>query len=573
MALSGSFTTSAYNNRSLTFSWSATQSVSGNYSTITWSLKGSGSQTQYFKSAPFKVVIAGEQVYYSETRIQLRNGTTVASGTKTIYHRADGTMGMTASVSAAIYSYSENVSGSGEWILDTIARGATLSAAPNFDDEGNPQITYSNPAGNSVTELKACIANTTGSIVYVPYRDITKTGTSYTFNLTEAERNTLRAACNTANSMSVKFYVYTKIGTTEFYSTLTKTLSIVNATPTLTANVIDRGSVSTVLTGNNQTMIKGYNGMYATASGTAKKGATISSYKITNGGTVVNGAAAAFDYTESNVFNFEVTDSRGNKATSSITVPMINYIPLTCTVDGKILLNSADSTKADLTFTVSGNYYNGSFGAANNSLTVNYYITDNSNNSIMSGYLSDIAFDNGTYTASLAIADLDYQKSYTVLAEAVDAITRPPVQSQSKTLKTTPAFDWGESDFNFNVPVSFNNTPMVDFIEEQGEQDGWFYRKWNSGVAECWKIYYEGRVNAAATNYNGFYYSPTISVPFPFTFVNLPTVTVDGGSTANMNFVRAFGSYSDAATFVVVGLANVTSTDITVHIKAIGRWK
>ena len=462
---------------------------------------------------------------------------------------------------------------SGEWILDTIARGATLSAAPNFDDEGNPQITYSNPAGNSVTELKACIANTTGSIVYVPYRDITKTGTSYTFNLTEAERNTLRAACNTANSMSVKFYVYTKIGTTEFYSTLTKTLSIVNATPTLTANVIDRGSVSTVLTGNNQTMIKGYNGMYATASGTAKKGATISSYKITNGGTVVNGAAAAFDYTESNVFNFEVTDSRGNKATSSITVPMINYIPLTCTVDGKILLNSADSTKADLTFTVSGNYYNGSFGAANNSLTVNYYITDNSNNSIMSGYLSDIAFDNGTYTASLAIADLDYQKSYTVLAEAVDAITRPPVQSQSKTLKTTPAFDWGESDFNFNVPVSFNNTPMVDFIEEQGEQDGWFYRKWNSGVAECWKIYYEGRVNAAATNYNGFYYSPTISVPFPFTFVNLPTVTVDGGSTANMNFVRAFGSYSDAATFVVVGLANVTSTDITVHIKAIGRWK
>lgn len=113
----------------------------------------------------------------------------------------------------------------------------------------------------------------------------------------------------------------------------------------------------------------------------------------------------------------------------------------------------------------------------------------------------------------------------------------------------------------------------LDYIVEQGEEDGWFYRKWNGGIAECWKIYYGTDINAAASNYNGFYYSNGIRVPFPFEFTNLPTVTVDGGSTGNMNFVRVFGQYKDAVNFLVVGTVAVTSTDITVDIKAIGRWK
>jgi hypothetical protein len=112
----------------------------------------------------------------------------------------------------------------------------------------------------------------------------------------------------------------------------------------------------------------------------------------------------------------------------------------------------------------------------------------------------------------------------------------------------------------------------VDYIVEQGEVDGWFYRKWNGGFAECWKVYY-GSVNSAKTNYSGFYYSETVSVPFPFTFTNLPTVTVDGGSVTYMNFVRVFGKYSDKASFSVVSMMNAGTVDITVDIKAIGRWK
>lgn len=572
MALWGSFTTSAYSNRSLTFSWSATQSIGGNYSTISWSLVGSGSQSQYYKAAPFKVVIDGEQVYYSSTRINLSNGTLVASGTKTIYHNTSGSRSFSASVEAAIYSMAINVSGSGSWSLDNIPRAAAISTAPNFTDEDNATITYSNPAGTAVTSLKACISWTGGADI--AYRDIDKNSTSYTFNFTDAEREALRNSTINSNSRNVVFYVTTEIGGNTYYSTLTKTLTIVNATPTFTSSVKDTGAASIALTGStagNVSMIKGFNYMECSMIATAYKGASIARYRITNGANAVEAAAAQFNNAESNSFLFEVWDSRGNHNSYTTTIPMIDYIPLTCNVDGKIALSTSDSTKASVTFTAQGNFYKGSFGAKDNSLFVEYTLLDAEGNTVnKDGVDITEQADNGTYNISFTIDDLDYRNSYIVRVDAADAIKN--VFTNSKTLKAIPIFDWGENDFNFNVPIAFNNIPMMDFVEEQGEQDGWFYRKWNSGIAECWKIYYENNVNMGATNFNGFWYSGTIDVPFPFTFTNLPVVTVDGGSTSNMNFVRVFGNYQDAASFTVVGLVN-TTTNITVTIRAIGKWK
>ena len=450
MALSGSFTTSAYSNRSLTFSWSATQSISGNYSTISWSLKGSGSQSQYFKAAPFTVVIDGEQVYYSETRIQLSNGTLVASGTKTIYHNADGSRSFSASVSAAIYSYAVNVSGSDSWSLNNIPRAAAISTAPNFNDEANPTITYSNPAGDSVTSLQACISFT-GAAADIPYRNISKTGTSYTFNLTDAERATLRNATTTSNSREVTFFVTTVIGGNTYYSTLKKTLTIVNATPIFSCSVKDTGGASVALTGNNQTMIKGFNYMNVSMVATAYKGASITSYKITNGSNVINAASGGFNNSESNVFRFEVWDSRGNTNSYTTTLNMIDYVPLTANVDGKILLSTSDSTKANITFNLQGNYFNGSFGAVNNSLALDYTLSDEDGNTIATNTI-EAALQDNTYSIEVTIDDLDYKKSYVVHVAAADAVKS--ITANSKTLKTIPIFDWGENDFNFNVPVT-----------------------------------------------------------------------------------------------------------------------
>lgn len=136
MATSGSFDTNQYSNRGLTFSWSRTNyDIAGNYSDISWELKGNGSKSGYYMAGAFTVVIDGETVYSSSDRIQLWNGTVVKTGTKRIYHNNDGTRSFSASASAGIYTYAVNVSGSGSWSLDTIPR------APSYNSINASSIT------------------------------------------------------------------------------------------------------------------------------------------------------------------------------------------------------------------------------------------------------------------------------------------------------------------------------------------------------------------------------------------------------------------------------------------------
>lgn len=128
MASSGSFNTGSYEGRYLQFSWKEiNQNVSSNTTTISWTLKGLGGGNVWYKAGNFKVVIAGETVYSSSTRIQLDNGTVVASGTYTFKHNADGTKSFTASAQAGIYTVAVNCTGSSSFTLDTIARASQPS--------------------------------------------------------------------------------------------------------------------------------------------------------------------------------------------------------------------------------------------------------------------------------------------------------------------------------------------------------------------------------------------------------------------------------------------------------------
>lgn len=124
MSSSGSFNTSAYSVRYLTFNWWInSQSIEGNYTDIGWNLVGAGgSTTRWYTTGNVKVVIDGEQVYYNSSRFNLYNGTTVASGTKRIYHNNDGSRQFSASAEAGIYTVAVNCSGSGSWWLDQIPR-------------------------------------------------------------------------------------------------------------------------------------------------------------------------------------------------------------------------------------------------------------------------------------------------------------------------------------------------------------------------------------------------------------------------------------------------------------------
>ena len=146
MSTSGSFNTSGYSGRYLTFSWSLT-SQSNNKSIISWSLKGAGgSTTTWYKAGNFKVVINGVTVYSSATRINLYNGTTVASGTVEISHNSDGTKTFSASAEAGIYTVAVNCTGSGSWTLPAIPRAATVTQALASKTETTAQIKWTSDA-------------------------------------------------------------------------------------------------------------------------------------------------------------------------------------------------------------------------------------------------------------------------------------------------------------------------------------------------------------------------------------------------------------------------------------------
>lgn len=222
MANSGSFSTEAKTfdgiTRYLTFAWEiASQSIDSNSTKISWTLKGAGgsSTTNWVWSAPFSLTINGTKVYSSNERIQLHNGTVVSSGTTTIPHNADGTKSFTASAEAAIYAYAINSTGSGTFSLPTINREVELKSATNFAYYENPKITYDNPAGSGISSLQARIADSSGTTI-VAYRDISKTGTSYTFVLTDSERKSLiDLVPSGSTSIPIRFYI--KYGTSTKY--------------------------------------------------------------------------------------------------------------------------------------------------------------------------------------------------------------------------------------------------------------------------------------------------------------------------------------------------------------------
>ena len=391
MASSGSFNTSAYSVRYLVFSWSiASQDIGNNRTTINWSLQAAGGSTgSWYKAGNFKVVINGSTVYETgqDDRITLYGDTVVATGQTTIGHNSDGTKSFSASAEAGIYTYARNVSGSGSWTLTSIPRQANLTSAPDFNDEQNPTINYSNPAGNSVSNLDACIS-LTGSRDDVAYRGISKTGSSYTFNLTESERNVLRNACTTSNSRSVIFYVRTIIGGNTFYSTITKTLSIVNGNPTFSSSNVtyrDSNSTTTAVTGNNQHMVQSLSNLLVTiTSATAKKGASITKYDATiNNVTRSITSAGNIDFgtinSSSNLtLSVKVTDSRGNTTTATKTVTFLAWSLPTAVISLKRKNNYENETYLKV---------NASYSSVNskNTLTIKYQFkktTDSSYSSL-----------------------------------------------------------------------------------------------------------------------------------------------------------------------------------------------
>ena len=110
-----------------------------------------------------------------------------------------------------------------------------------------------------------------------------------------------------------------------------------------------------------------------------------------------------------------------------------------------------------------------------------------------------------------------------------------------------------------------------DYVVEQGTKDGWTYRKWNSGWAECW---YFGTVTPTTrTAIGSVYYTDVISLTYPFSFTGIKARFV---SSHNSNAISAtlYDTALGSISFRLI-MADDTSnmTNRTVAVYATGTWK
>ena len=147
--------------------WSSTANVASNTSTVRAVIKFYCPYAcDMGKRYNNKVLINGVSYDYTSPAVKTSGNesftlATIDSGA--IAHNADGSKSIAIS---ATFRFNASLSGvqygeqtaSKTVALDNIPRKATVTAAPNFNDEANPTISYTNSAGNAVTSLKACIS-------------------------------------------------------------------------------------------------------------------------------------------------------------------------------------------------------------------------------------------------------------------------------------------------------------------------------------------------------------------------------------------------------------------------------
>lgn len=319
MATSGSVNTSSYQGRYYQVSWSASQSVASNTSTISWTLKAAGGSSSWYAERTLSVVIAGNTVYNKTARVERYAGD-IASGTVPINHDSAGKASFSISIQAAVYVSAVNCTGSASFTLDTIPRASSLTASNGT--LGTAQTLAITRADSS---FKHKIAYSCGSASGYAAGDAssftTETSISFTPPLSLASQNT------TGTSVSVVLTLYTYTGDGSQIGVASKTISCAipsSVKPSCSVAVSDSTGYADTYGG----YIKGLSKLEITITGTTAYDSPIASYKTTANGSTYTSASfttAALKTIGDQTISTTVTDKRGRSGSASKSITVLDY--------------------------------------------------------------------------------------------------------------------------------------------------------------------------------------------------------------------------------------------------------
>lgn len=452
MALSGTFygtTANEYIKPKIT--WSAKLNIPGNYSDITATLTYSRTNTGYTTEGDWSGALSiGSSTGTATAHLKIAYGSDTVAITHTarVYHDSYGRLSLTVSAQGTISGASLKSTAISQTVtLDTIDRESTVSAVPG--DIGSRSTVVVSRKNDGFTHS---IAYSFGSLTGY----LTADGGS-TANLT-------RLSATTVNFLLPESFYYqipnsptgtctlictTWSGTTQIGQPQTAQFKVTAARsacqPVVSGTVADINDATAGLTGDAGKLVRFMSTARCTVSAQGRYGATIRETRI--GGKVVWGTLDIPNADLSTV-EFQATDSRGYTATCRVTPEVIPYILLT----NNSLVQRTDPTSGNAELILAGYCWRGNFGTADNILEIEYQVEGQEPVVVK----PDIGSDH-IYRMTVQLTGMDYQSSYGVRLTARDRLG-----TASKTLtlnKGIPVFDWGESDFQFHVPVtahSFN---------------------------------------------------------------------------------------------------------------------
>lgn len=251
-----------------------------------------------------------------------------------------------------------------------------------------------------------------------------------------------------------KYNTSTSLSPSPIY-TYSASIRISDSSPTISPEIKDVNPVALSLTGDENTLIRYISDAQVKPNVAPRKEATIIRQWFYNDGIgYENYESIVLENITSDKFTFYATDNRNETTRLDYTVEnFIKYIPLTCN-----FRSSNPTGDGEVSIELFGNYFDGSFGAQDNELFVYYRLKPLDGVSDYSDWIAvpaTIDHETNTYVANMVVEGLQYR--YTYLFQGMAADIYSSIHSTEKSVSATPLFDWSATDFNFNVPVKFNN--------------------------------------------------------------------------------------------------------------------
>lgn len=511
--------------------------------------------------------------------------TLIADEVFTVTHDASGKKSVTIScgwVFNGTYSgtYIGTLSASAVCVLDTLRRASVINSVSG--GAIGEKLTISASVYSSAYKHKIGCAVGTESYT-TGY--ITGSGLSCTLPSSLA----YGVISSKTKSGTVTLYTYTESGSLIGQSSKSVTFSVPEKAaflPTFDFAVTPLSS-SSYVTGR-EIYASGVTRAQCVISGvSAKLGATVSSYEIRFAGVSHAGQSFTSPYLEAGDYSITavVTDSRGHTSKKTVTITVEPYFAPYFTSVEAFRCNGAGVASEE------GTHLNVFFETV-------VYPLDGYNTTYTEAVVT--GRDGASVGKRVVVADQDNilnlslspEKSYTLTLTVRDSAGKSATHTQVIPTKKVDmhmrdgsvrfggliekeGFDCS-MDADFTGSFSLGGAPVADFVVDSGKTGIWTWRKWNSGVAECfgitesktysvtaaWGALYRSEANDACRNSAA--YPEGLFADVPYTFADIkrtgPSVMVmkrdSGAKTASPNYflvAPSSGNYDAALCIIAKG--------------------